>query len=112
VEGLEAALATAERAAPPSLRDFLSLERRLGRMAQEMAAGEARWRDALGEALGGRRAAGVDAGAGLRDAEARHAAELAARDAVIARLRLEVDELLDAARALQLRASSAGASRA
>jgi hypothetical protein len=95
---LEGALAAARAGAAPSARAFFELEARLAAMAEEHAAAEARRRRHGGGGGGGEHAARAELAAARRA----HAAQMAARDAVILGFRGQVEGLLAAARALQL----------
>jgi len=77
------------------MRAFLQLERRLARMADGLAASEARWRAVAAEDRRG-------AAAELVCARRAHAVALAAKDAVIEGFRQQVDGLLDAVKGLQV----------
>jgi hypothetical protein len=101
---LREALEVAEAGAPPSARAFIALERRIALMAGEAAAPPA----GAGAGAGGpSRAAAAEEGRRAAEAELqaerrRHAAELALRDAAVAQFRAELEDLLAAARSLQL----------
>lgn len=95
IEHLQTALAVAEEAAVPSVRAFISLERRIANMAAALNESEAKWQNMLSE---DRRKAAAE----LRVARERNRAELAFKDAIIEGFRGEIEGLLAAARALQL----------